>query len=433
MLAPDLPALPAIQSSTLQVDTAEKLSKALVSPVPGQTIELTASFAGRIVIPDGTKGLRVVSKGTTLYQPTADPVVVVGLGCEDIALQGFGVTRRAVAGKQMGLVVCGYDAALTREAAKVEELPNRVLLEDLAITGDPNFEQRYGILGNARNLTISGCVITDIHEVGVDSQGILVTNTPGPVSIRENHIVAAGENIMFGGSNPTIKGLQLGHATIVGNYLSKLIDWQKANWSVKNLLELKACDRALIASNVMSNCWLASQDGTAVLFTPRNNQLIGNIQFHDNVIYNVGSGVLVSAEDNFGGTPSPTGEIEFSGNRWINVGGLPGSGRVYDFVTPSSNQIRSIWLEGERWYHSVGTGSSAMSIMYFEGIAPSVASLTMKSCFGSHAKYGIIGSGNGSGLDSIKNWVKSYSFEDVDIFAAPGSAGLYPAGVIFYV
>jgi hypothetical protein len=75
-------------------------------------------------------------------------------------------------------------------------------------------------------------------------------------------------------------------------------------WSVKNIFELKNARRVQVESNLLENNWRASQQGYAILFTPRNQDgkcpwcVVEQVAFTHNVVRNVASGFNISGYDN---------------------------------------------------------------------------------------------------------------------------------------
>ena len=76
-----------------------------------------------------------------------------------------------------------------------------------------------GIALNSAATTITGSYISDIKAVGQDSQAIAGWNGPGPYTITNNYLEAAGENLMFGGADPAVPGLVPADITIKGNHV----------------------------------------------------------------------------------------------------------------------------------------------------------------------------------------------------------------------
>src|SRR4029434_11015360 len=102
------------------------------------------------------------------------------------------------------------------------------------------------------------------------SQAIASWNGPGPYTIENNFLEAAGENILFGGGDPAIPNLVASDISIRFNYITKRTSWRGSSWTVKNLIELKNAQRVVIDGNVVEYCWEAAQSGYAIVFTPRN-------------------------------------------------------------------------------------------------------------------------------------------------------------------
>ena len=68
--------------------------------------------------------------------------------------------------------------------------------------GDRYVGQKRCIALNAANVTISDSYIAECKGVGQDTQAIGGWNGPGPYTIENNYLEAAGENVMFGGADP---------------------------------------------------------------------------------------------------------------------------------------------------------------------------------------------------------------------------------------
>ncbi|HXW05851.1 MAG TPA: right-handed parallel beta-helix repeat-containing protein [Vicinamibacterales bacterium] len=184
-------------------------------------------------------------------------------------------------------------------------IPRDLTLDGLIIRGDPTLGQKRGIALNSASTTIRNCDIRDIKAVGQDSQAIAGWNGPGPFVIENNHLEAAGENVMFGGADPTIPGLVPSDITIRDNYLTKPLAWRERGtpWTVKNLLELKNAQRVLIENNILEHSWLAGQTGFAILFSVTNQDgrapwsVVSDVTLQYNIIRRAASGISLSGHD----------------------------------------------------------------------------------------------------------------------------------------
>ena len=119
--------------------------------------------------------------------------------------------------------------------------------------------------------------LSDGHVVGFDAQAICGLNGPGPFKIVNNYLEGSGENVMFGGADPAIPDLVPSDIEFRGNHCFKPLSWKIGHpsyagipWTVKNLFELKNARRVLIEGNLFENNWAHAQNGTAILFTVRN-------------------------------------------------------------------------------------------------------------------------------------------------------------------
>src|SRR5207248_6099170 len=153
--------------------------------------------------------------------------------------------------------------------------------------------------------TIANSYIGGIKAAGQDSQAIANWNGPGPYTITNNYLEAAGQNIIFGGSDPAIANLIPSDITIRGNYLTKPWAWRSDSTSnVKNLFELKNAQRVVVDGNIMENNWLAAQAGFAIVLTPRNQDgacpwcTVQQVQFTNNLVRHVSSGFNILGTDN---------------------------------------------------------------------------------------------------------------------------------------
>src|SRR5207253_6026427 len=106
-------------------------------------------------------------------------------------------------------------------ATSVEALPHHIVFERCYLHGDAVAGTRRGIALNARNMAIVDSYLSDFKEKGSDSQAIAGWNGPGPFAIVNNYLEGAGENVMFGGADPTIKNLVPSDIVVQGNSMVK--------------------------------------------------------------------------------------------------------------------------------------------------------------------------------------------------------------------
>jgi hypothetical protein len=163
---------------------------------------------------------------------------------------------------------------------------------------------------NAPNITIVNSYLSDFKVVGPDSQALASWNGPGPLTITNNYLEAAGENILIGGQDPTIPNLVPSGITIRQNHFSKPLSWRMGDstyegthWTVKNLLEFKNAQQIVVDGNLFENNWRDAQSGFAILFTPRNQDgnapwsVVSNAEFTNNIVRHVASAINILGSD----------------------------------------------------------------------------------------------------------------------------------------
>jgi len=182
--------------------------------------------------------------------------------------------------------------------------PYELVLDRVYIHGDPINGQKRGVALNSGTTSILSSYIADLKLAGEDSQAIAGWNGPGPYTIENNYLEAAGQNLVIGGSDPSIANLVPSDIVIRRNHLSKPIAWMSAAWRVRNLLEFKNAQRVVVDGNLIENNWLAGQSGSAVFFTPRNQggsapwSVVQHVQFTNNIVRHVSSGFTILGRDN---------------------------------------------------------------------------------------------------------------------------------------
>jgi hypothetical protein len=225
------------------------------------------------------------------------------------------------------------------------DMPHHIIFDRSYIHGDPKKGGRRGVAMNGRDMAVIHSHLSDFKEVGADSQAIAGWNGPGPFTIHDNYLEGAGENVMFGGADPSLSGLVPSDIEITGNHFNKPLRWkldhqsfERTPWAVKNLFELKNARRVLVDGNLFENNWAHAQNGFAILFTPRNQDggapwsVVEDVTFRNNVVRHVGAGFnILGRDDNH---PSrPTQRIAISNNLLVDVGrGWGGNGRLFQLL-----------------------------------------------------------------------------------------------------
>src|SRR5688572_25650703 len=307
--------------------------------------------------------------------------------------------------------------------------PHHIVVERSYIHGDAKKGSRRGVALNSRHTAVIDSHLSDFKEVGVDSQAIGGWNGAGPFRIENNYLEAAGENVMFGGADPTVPDLVPADIQVLRNHMTKPLRWKVGHasyegteWAVKNLFELKNARRVLVEGNVFERNWTHAQNGFAILFTVRNQDggapwsTIEDVTFVNNIVRHVGGGVNVLGRDDI--KPSrQTQRIAIRNNLFLDVGGSWGGGRLFQLLDGTSSisidhntalQTGSILFGGD---HAPHTG-----FVFQNNIAP-------------HNEHGITGSGTGAGTQTLARYFPLSVVRGNVIVG--GDANQYPADNVF--
>lgn len=181
------------------------------------------------------------------------------------------------------------------------QLPHHFTFDRCFFAGSASAGTKHGLAANAGQgtafandlITIENSYFQDFKDPANDAQAIVDWNGWGPFLIQNNYLEASGENVMFGGADPSIPDLVPSNIQIVQNHFYKPLSWLAQNWRIKNLFELKNAQNVTINGNVFQNNWIQADElGWAILFTPRNQggsaawSTVQNVTFENNLVAN---------------------------------------------------------------------------------------------------------------------------------------------------
>ena len=311
----------------VKVSPSQNLQTAIDRARPGDVIELEAGkvYEGPIKLPakDGDafitiqtsavaelpEGKRVGPAQRNLFaklqtSTAGESVIKTTPGSHHYRFVGIEVSTAKSDQKAYELITIG-DARQTEA-----DVPHDIVIDRSWIHGWDTQDVQRGVSLNGKDITVSNSYINEIHGRGYDTQALCGWNGPGPFKILNNYLEAAGENILFGGADPSISGLIPTKIEIRGNFLFKPLRWNMKDpsyggihWSIKNLLEIKMGRDVTIDGNWLENCWGDAQIGYAVLFTVRNQDgkapwaTIENVTFTNNVVKNSEQGFQLLGKD----------------------------------------------------------------------------------------------------------------------------------------
>jgi hypothetical protein len=283
---------------TIGVPPGADLQAVLNEARPGDEVVLEADavYAGNFVLPaksdDGRwitirtsdmaglpgEGIRVGPQHAgampSIVDPSGNGAIGTAPGASRYRLIGLEIAASPKVENTWALVNLGNGGA---EQSNLDAVPHDLILDRLYIHGDPKRNCfRCVALNSARTTIVDSC-LTEGHAQGFDAQAICGWNGPGPYKLVNNRLEGSGENVMFGGADPRIPNLVPSDIEFRCNHCFKPLAWKIDDpayggipWTVKNLFELKNARRVLIEGNTFENNWTHAQNGTAILFTVRN-------------------------------------------------------------------------------------------------------------------------------------------------------------------
>jgi hypothetical protein len=301
--------------------------------------------------------------------------------------------------------------------------------------GSPSAGSKHGLVPNGGQgatfaddlIVVKNSYFQDFKDPRNDAQAILVWNGWGPFLIENNYLEGSGENVMFGGGDPSIPDLTPTDIQIRDNVLRKPLEWRGASpaWQVKNLFELKNARRVVVEHNVMERSWQQAQSGYAILFTVRNQDggcpwcQVEDVQFRGNLVADVAAGVQILGTDP--NHPSrQTNRIVIRDNVFDRIDKKAWGGDGYFLLL--SDSPRDVTVD----HNTIVQRASGGIVKIAHGAAQNLA---LTNNIAMHGDYGIIGTDHGIGLDSIAAYLPGATIARNVI--AGGKAAAYPATNLF--
>jgi hypothetical protein len=415
----------------LQAGTAYKGNFLL--PVKNGTGEIVIQSSRASELPEGK---RVSPKQSALFArlQTAEvqPVLRTAPGAHHYRFVGIEFSTTDANVKVYDLVRLGESR---QKQTTLDSVPHHLVIDRCYVHGFSTQEVQRGISMNSAETTVSNSYISDIHGIGYDTQAIAAWNGPGPFHVINNYLEGAGENIMFGGADSAIPEMIPSNIEVRGNYVFKPKSWKVGDpsyagkhWTVKNILELKNAKDVVIDGNIFENNWVDGQDGTAILFTVRNQECtanwstVQNVTFSNNTVSGASAALNLLGKDNEA-EPSygkcPVGSTSTRGS-----GALISNNLFHDIKGPF------LTLTG---FHKVSvihnTHFQTGNIIVLSGAqAPQLVyrdNLTIRSPQG----YGVFGDATGEGVVALKKFAPDAVFEKNVLGGADSS--LYPKNNYF--
>ncbi len=437
--------------TTIPVPAGGNLQQAIDQAQPGDTITLapgatyTGNFRLRKKLGSGFITITTADPGTLppagsritpawapplpkIKTPNASAAIATDSGAHHYRLVGLEVHGSP------GVYTLEMIALGSAAATQTADLASDIELDRLYIHGDPAAGGKRGVTLNSAATVIQNCWISDFKSTVQDTQAIGGWNGPGPYTIVNNYLEAAGETLMFGGAVPKIIGVVPSDILVWGNHFSKPLSWKPGEptyagtpWAVKNLFELKNARRVLIEGNVFEHNWVgADQKSFAIVLTVRAEAgaapwaVVEDVTFARNIVRKSGSGINVLGRDTNSGGLGVTRRVLITDNLFYDLDSTlwGGDGRILQILEGAQD----ITVD-----HNTFVQQNPKHVIAFGG-APSPR-LTYIHNISLHGVYGVQGTGKGTGQATLDYYSPGYSFYKNVLVGGNGS--VYPPNNFF--
>lgn len=414
-------------AATLTVNAGGDLQAALNAAQPGDEIVLAAGarFVGAFRLPPKPSGPVITIRSSAplpnrrITPNDASLLPILVSGQVDSALTAANTANWRLDGIRFESNRYGQGNLIALENAT-----NITLDRILIIAGAEG--QRRGVMGNGRNITLTRSHIANIWSPGVDSQAFCAWDGAGPYTITDNYLEAASENVMFGGADSTAPDRMPSDILVEGNHFSKPLEWKGQSKNVKNLFELKAARRVIIRNNLFERNWTDGQSGTAIVFTPRNQDgrapwsAVEDVLFERNTIRDTEAVFNLLGRDGI----QPSGRLTritirqnlaVASRAFLIAGAEVGVLTLDHNTTDQYGNFMTLY-KGDVWE----PGSVARPAQF------AIESLTMTNSIGNHAAYGVFGDDTGIGTIALEKLTRSYTWTHNVLAGEAGQIYSYP-------
>ena len=432
---------PSSSGGTITVPAGGDLQAAINEAQPGDTILLApgATYSGTFVLPakGGSSYITIESSAPASSLPGAGVRVTPGYASALARIRG-GTAGMPAFTTEAGahhyrlqfleivstyaenqIVEFGGDRTLQTSASQT---PHHLVVDRCYIHGDPTNGQKRGIVVNSASTSVVNSYISDIKSTVSDSQAIAGWNGPGPYTIENNYLEAAGENILFGGADPGIPNLVPSDVSIRFNRIAKQPSWRGQGWVIKNLIELKNAQRVTVDGNVVEYNWAAAQTGYAIVLTPRNQEgsapwsVVQHVAITNNIVRHVASAINILGLD--ASTYTVTNDITVRNNLFDDISGARWGGKGQLLLTVGGNDITID-------HNTVFTDGS--SVVYADG--PAVTGFAFTNNIVPDNAWAIMGSNASEGNGTLAASYPGATFRRNVLIG--GNAGMYPGDNYF--
>jgi uncharacterized protein YjdB len=427
----------------VRVPAGSNLQAAIDAAQPGDELLLApgATFIGNFTLPNkgsstswitirtdvsdaalGAPGTRMTPTRAAsanlakILTPSNWPAIATDLSAHHYRLTGLELGGTAGASEINGIVKLGDGSDVQNSMGLVA---HDLVLDRAYVHGLPTQAVRRCVNLQSATTAVVDSWLSECHTNNGDSQAIVGWNGPGPYLIKNNHLEAGHEVILFGGADPFITNLSPSDISVIGNHITRPLSWQNV-WQTKTIIETKNARRMLIEGNVIENVWVSAQAGYALLLKSENQSgtapwsQSSDITVRYNRIRNAGSAFNIAA--NPGWAPGvPAARISIYDNVISNLGTSPytGDGIPLQILGGTSDVLvaHNTWSNAGNQAVSFDAGATTRTVIH-SNIIP-------------NGMYGVKGGGTGVGYTTINNYMPGGVFS-YDVLVG-GDCNLYPA------
>jgi hypothetical protein len=221
-----------------------------------------------------------------------------------LSIQASDVTVLGIEGKPNALPDGRVFECGTHNQPDMSRQPQRVTFDRVLVNVPDDQELKRGMSLHCRDMAVVNSYLSGFKRAGMETQAIVLINTPGPFRIENNHLEAASIGMLLCGDTLYAPDAIPSDGLIAGNLFTKREHWRTTpNLNAKGGLELKCGKRIEIRDNIIDHVYPQGQVGFAFLATVKDQTglspyiTIEDIVFRRNIIRRAAQGLNLAGPD----------------------------------------------------------------------------------------------------------------------------------------